>query len=472
MANKWPSSLLLVLVLLLQVACGDVSSTLPPPAAGTAPLSLTMKDTPPAGVTVLSFEVLVTSAVLQPGSVALVSSPIEIEVKRLETESAFLSTVNVPAGTYNSITVTFANPELTIKNDTGATLPLPSGSCAPGAVCEIKPSLSGSFTYSGAPFPLSVVANTPLGLLVDVNLNNIIQSDLSISFGVTNAFTVTQLPLSQPTGQLEEIEDVRGRVTAKDASNSQFTFELGAGGRTLTVKVDANTTFEDFDEIGLPNTFASLQAGQLLELDLRLIAGGMLLAEEVELEDDVNAEELEGVIVALNTSAVPPQFDIVLLEEVPNVAGVDIGQLVRVTLRSGTSFEVDADGLTIPTDLPQFDAVEDLLVGQTVDVRRRTAPTGTPPGIETDRVRLRMTRFTARVKTPGALALVVDTLPPLFTASGVTEIEVRASSQTSFEPSNLTAASLVVGDVISLRGLLFRRLAGPPVLVAKKVRKR
>jgi len=62
-------------------------------AAGAAAVSVTMTDTPPAGVTLLSFEVSVTGATLNPGSVDLLGGkgPIQIEVKQLETESAFLS---------------------------------------------------------------------------------------------------------------------------------------------------------------------------------------------------------------------------------------------------------------------------------------------------------------------------------------------------------------------------------------------
>src|SRR5712692_9991968 len=117
--------------------------------AGAAAVSVTITDTPPAGVTLLSFEVNVTGAMLNPGSVDLLGGkgPTQIEVKQLETESAFLSTATVPAGTFTSLTLTFANPELTFKNDTGAAL----AGCAAGAVCEIKPTgtLTSTVNFPG-----------------------------------------------------------------------------------------------------------------------------------------------------------------------------------------------------------------------------------------------------------------------------------------------------------------------------------
>src|SRR5690349_22264050 len=66
-----------------------------PPAAGpqTAMVNVSMTDAPPAGITVISFEVSLTGATLNPGNVDLLGAkaPIRIEVKKLETENAFLS---------------------------------------------------------------------------------------------------------------------------------------------------------------------------------------------------------------------------------------------------------------------------------------------------------------------------------------------------------------------------------------------
>lgn len=458
-------TLLLVLGLALLAACGGGSNrtniSLSPGTAssGTAPVSLAMRDTPPSGVTVLSFEVTLTSAVLQPGNVSLVTTPIEVEIKRLETETAFLSTVNVPAGTYNSITVTFANPELTILNNSGLAI----GSCANGTVCELKPPItSATVTFSGPPFPLTITANTPVGLLLDFDLLRSIQNNLSIS--PTIAFSL--LPVVQGTGQLEEIEELVGRVTAKDVANNQFTFDTGLGGPPLTIKVDNNTEFEDFDEIGLANNFASLAVGQIVEVDLHLLPGGMLLAKKVELEENVNEEELEGIIVAISG---PTQFDIVLLDEVPDIAGVAVGNLVRVNLLPGTEFRIDDEDL--PVSGLRFTSASDLLVGQNVEVKRRSTPSGTPPGIDVNRVTLETGSFTARVKAKlNTTDFTLDNLPGLFLTAGIQQIVVRTSNKTNFD--NVSgAAALNLGDTVSVRGLLFKT-AGDPEVVAEKVRKR
>ena len=87
------------------------------------------------GVTVLSFEIEVTGAVLQPSDsskqpVSMLSEPEDIELEHLQTESALLASKSVPTGTYNSLMVSFANPRMTIQNQTGSPLTLVSAAGA------------------------------------------------------------------------------------------------------------------------------------------------------------------------------------------------------------------------------------------------------------------------------------------------------------------------------------------------------
>ena len=472
---------LLLALTTLTAGCGSnkIGEVTPPPGPSTATVSVAVTDTPPAGVTVISFEVTIVAATLNPGNVPLVSTPIQIEVKRLETEAAFLTAVNVPAGTYSSITFTFAFPELTFKNDTGA----PMAGCSnvpPNNVCEIKPAVSGTVTYSGAPFPVTIVANTPTGFLVDVNLNTIITSSMGLNFNDPAALTILQLPLpGRPLGELHEIEDVSGVVANKDAANNQFTLQTTRG--NLTVRVDNMTDFEDFEEATPPcltDNFLCVQNGQSVEVDLRMmasLAAGTLLGKKVELEDNVADDELDGVVVSVDS---PTQFKMVLIEEMRNVAGIEVGNLLTVTLAAGATFRVDDNGLTIPAGLKgAFENATDtaqLLPGQTVQVRRGSSSSGT--AINTDRVRLRETRFTAKVAgapaPPNFNIGGTSGLPSLFTAAGITQIQVQTQAATEFEGGITGVTGLADGNTVSLRGLLFKNTPLNPVLIAKKVRKR
>jgi len=484
---KGTRSLLGVLVflgLIVLTACGGggASSTLPPPQASTAPVSFTIRDAPPANVTVLSFEVTVVSASLQSNTgkpdFPLVTTPIKIEIKQLEVESAFLSTANVPADTYKSVTVQLQNPELTIKNDTGNSIP---GCNADPIthVCEIKLTMSTNVVFSGAPFPLTVVANSPTGLLVDVNLANAVTSALGVDFSAAGAVTITQLTAQQGTGQLEEMEDVHGTVANKDAANNQFILQSPHG--NLTIKVDTNTVFEDFDKLSTPCTanpqnFTCVQNGQMVEVDIRLIAGGAMLAKKVEAQDDAqNAEDLEGIITGNITAT---GFDLVLIEKISNITSVEIGNAVHINLVPGFTFRVDKEKLNVSPGLRFSEAfgTADLMVGQRVEVKRVSSSAGPPPTINAIRVTLKKTAFRAKVKSKlNSTDFLVDNLPPLFVNAtpAILQIEVRTTiGETGFDGNVANLAALNVGDTVSVRGLLFKQAVGDPVLVAKKVRKR
>ncbi len=310
--------------------------------------------------------------------------------------------------------------------------------------------------------PLIVTANNPVGLLLDFNLTQSIQSDLSINPSVT----FTQLPALVGTGKLEELEEVLGRVTAIDPTKKQFTLQI-SNSPPLIVMTDANTEFENFDKIGMANSFSSLAVGQNVEVDLRLNSDGTLLAHKVELQQEQpNEEELEGIVTSVDSAT---QFKIVALEEVPDIAGVEPGNAVTVTLQSGAGFRVDTDDLSLPSDV-HFMSSADLMVGQVVEIRLLSGSSGT--NALTDRVTLKMGQLTAKVESVGTNSFKVNNLPSLFTSASpaVTEINVVVTSQTEFENVSSVAA-LIAGDAVSVKGLLFKT-TGIPEIVAKKVRKR
>jgi hypothetical protein len=131
-------SVLLVSFAVLLVGCGGGMSSPNQPLAPNPNMvqgSLTIHDNPPMGVTVLSFDIDVTGAELQPSDaskqpVSMLSAPEDIELEHLQTESALLASKSVPTGTYSSLMVSFANPRMIIQNQAGGTLTLGTQSCA------------------------------------------------------------------------------------------------------------------------------------------------------------------------------------------------------------------------------------------------------------------------------------------------------------------------------------------------------
>ena len=365
-----------VAMLALVAGCGSTSTT---GLTGTngqgVPVSLTMTDDPPAGVQVLFFQVSLTDATLTPASgspVSLLSNntPIQIDVTQLQALSAFLSTASVAAGTYNSLSLTFASPELVIFNQSDTSL---GSTCAVGSVCQLTPTVDGSTTvsFSSSPFPVTVSANTPLGLLVDFHLNTVIQSDLSVNLGVANGVSVAELP-SMPMHP--QLGSVTGEVESVSASNNQFTI-LTAWGRTFTISTSSSTTFSDFPTSACATAGIGCVAdGQVVQVDVTGLASSgstpVLTAGQVTFVQAAGTQTVEGTIIKILPLPVPSGELIVqmLLHKNPTASsGVPLGGVATVTFSSGATYAVDNNGFTIPSGL-SFTGTADVTVGQNVQV--------------------------------------------------------------------------------------------------------
>jgi hypothetical protein len=446
--------------------------TAPTPTAQSGQVSVSVTDAPPAGVTVFSFEVSVTGAMLEPGNVDLLAGkgPIRIEVKELETDTRFLSTVSVPSGNYTGLNLTFANPELTFRNDTGSAL----AGCAIGSVCEIKPVGPLSSIVNGT---FNIVSGSQAGLLIDLNLADLLTQSLGVDFSSAGAVSISQQTM-EASGQLEDMDHIDGLVSGLGSSQIMLqTMSLG----NISVATDNNTEFEDFNNCAAAN-FSCLQSGESIEVDLMVFGGGAFLAKKVELQDESantsGESDLDGIISQIDS---PTQFEMVVIDELSNVASVSVGNPITVMLQASngsTSFQVDTDGLSIPSNLQQaFESQVDtsqLLPGQTVQVRTLTMGDGPAPAtitVTAGRVRLRATRLTASVSgAPNGSNFNAGNLPALFTVNGVSLIQVQTSSQTDFDNVSEVSA-LTDGTTVSLRGLLFKNSANP-TLIADKVRTR
>ncbi len=439
-------------------------------------MSLSLKDTPPANVDVISFEVTVLGATLNPGNIDLLlaTGPQDIDVKKLQVETAFLNTTSVPAtsGPFGSLTLTFANPELTIMNGTANSL----AGCAPSAVCRITPSgpLVATVNFNPA---LSLTANNSVGLLVDLNLNTILTNPLGIDFSAVNALSVTQTQISpdNQTQEMENVEDLTGRVANKGTNS----FDLQTSQKTFSgIQVDMNTAFKGFSSCKAnPPDLTCLQNGQIVDVDLTVLATGALVAKKVKMEvadTTGNDEELDGFVTSVNSQTA--SFVFVTADNLSALSNTVVGSPMQVQIQPGAQFTVDFEESENNSGFTGFFFdVNSLMPGQTVQVHRVSGDGSTATPLVTDRVRLQETRLTAPVKAiRDANTFTLDTTQlSFFTTVGITEITVDASHASFDGVANV--ASLVVTpspDIVSVRGWLFKQSPPmSPVLEASKVRK-
>jgi Domain of unknown function (DUF5666) len=444
---------------------GTATITIEAAAAAHAAVSLTMTDMPPAGATILSFEVTVTNAVLNPGNVDLLAGrgPVHVELRQLETESAFLNTANVEPGTFSSLSLTFANPELTLKNDSAAIL----AGCSIGRACQSKPAgtLTATVNFPGA--GLIVQAGSPAGIQVDVNPTSVLTGSLGADFTASGGVSVKEMVMKLG-GELDEIEGLQGTVQALDAMNQKFTLHTSRGDFPI-----ARNGKTEFELECAANSFSCLMNGVVVNVDVKLMAGGAFAASKVEFEDAAEDFEIEGVVFQIDDGT---HFEMVALNSLGS-AEVPDGTPVVVSL-DNSGFQVKAEGLAVPSvQKGDFESAADtsqLIAGQMVQVRVKGGVSQGPPlSVATNRVRLRMSQLTGSVAVGSVAApnFSVGFLPALFVNAGTTTVHVQTSDKTDLNGA-ASVAGLSNGSSVSLRGLLFKNGGSPPELIAKKVRVR
>lgn len=485
--------LLFTLVFILFMAgCGGQA---PPnmetsPATADVPVGLTITDTPPTGVTVLFFQLSITGATLTNSSNATVSllsstNSVPINVSQLLTDSTFLGNANVPAGTYNSLSLTFANPQLTIFNGSGAAI----GSCANNTVCQLTPSTTPlTLTFSSSPFPVTLTTNSPLAFLLDIHLDTIIQSDLTVNLAATNGVTISQIIPPSSGAPVPGLGHLVGTIQSVSTTSSPNSFTLQTpDGRTFTIDVNSNTTYSYPSSVCSSDTFSCLTTGQIVKVEVSLQTHGTLLATAVNYVQLSSQATVEGTIIRLGASGGNTVMDLILQNGPTAPSTLPMGNRVTVTVPvSGVTYAVDSGGFTLPTGLSFLDAA-DLVVGQEVTVvvpstvnssngSGNSGSWGTPAPITftTSGITLEPSQITgsvAALPAPGSLSFTLATLPVLFVPPGATpgatptwapvNITVETTSATTF--TNFTTNSfsgLAINDVVSVGGWVFSTPSG------------
>ena len=487
-------------VILLLAGCGsNMTSSTFTPSAGTVPVSITMTDDPPAGVTVLFFQVDLTDATLTPATglpVSLLSNntPIQIDVTQLQALSAFLSTADIAAGKYNSLSLTFASPQLVIFNRSDASI---ASTCAVGSVCQLTPAFdnnSSTLTFTSSPFPVTISANSPLGFLIDFHLNTVIQSDLSVNLGVTGGVTISELP---PAPAPPQFGFLTGTVATVSASNNQFTLQT-PWGRTFTIDVTSSTTFNGFPSSACTTPgIDCLAQGQVVQVQISSVEGfGTLTASQVHYVQAATAQTVEGTIIQVipsttNIAGAPPMGMVMILHWNPtNAVGFPLGGQAVVTL-GDTTYSIDANGFTMPSGL-SFTSAFDLTVGQNVTVTVEPGSLnnhGTngpviwgPPGsisFIASAVELEPSQVTGTITATDSstTSFTLGFGGPFFApwpmvSPNAVSFDVMTTGQTSYTGFNPDSFSgLATNDFVSVNGWLFppATSGGTPTLAAQSV---
>jgi hypothetical protein len=455
-----------------------------------------MTDDPPTGVTVLFFQIDLTAAYLTPApgssnssNVSLLSNntPIQIDVTQLQAISAFLSTANVQPGPYNSLTLTFANPQLVIFNAADQTI---ASTCPINTVCQLTPPIdnnSSTLTFSSAPFPVTVADNTPLGFLLDFHLNQVIQPDLSVNLGVANGVALKELPPTPPVGP-PQFGFLFGTVQNVNASQNQFTLQ-SPWGRTFTIDVNSSTTYQNFPtSVCGTSGFSCVVSGEIVQVQVASVqTDGTLLAATVSYVQTASQQVVQGNIIKLSTANSNTVMTL-LVHWSPNASTLPFGGIASVTVPSTATFSIDSGSFTVPAGL-SFASTSDLLIGQDVEVdvvagtlsNSGSSGPWAPPSVSftTNSVELEPSQITGMITATDSTdsSFTIATFPNFFAPWSnsnwtPTQITVDTTSQTNYQglnPDNFSG--LTVNSLVSVRGWLFSTPSGatPSTQLAKMI---
>jgi hypothetical protein len=440
-------------------------------------------DTPPTGISVLSLQVTITDARLNPGNVEALAAPVTIDLTRLRTDTSLLSSLNVAPGTYTSIAITVnQNPQLTFQNNTGSAFTFGGSQCANGAICSgalVLTNNSQSVTLPGA--GVTPNSTTPVALMLNLNLTDLLSmtaGTVSMNLNANGAIGAAQLTTSSGSS-FETVEDVVGVVSAP--ANNTFTLQTATLG-SYTITVNSSTKFVNFPTAVCASAgFSCLASGEIVSANMSLQPDDTLIATDVFFEDaNSSVPEIEGVVVG--TSGLPSQFTMVVLQETPASSGPTLGSNVSVALNVTPAPSFAADNLVgavnYTTNL-SFASSADLIIGQEVQVQQGTGSTASL--INAKRVLLRSSRITGTISrtffpdfdlnglpsflqnaSPAITQIAVDT------ASGFTPSGTEASGNGPGESGITAVTQLQVNNSLSARGQLFAN-SGTPTLLATRV---
>ena len=446
-------------------------------AASTSTVNLVVSDTPPTNITVLSFQVQITGATLQPGGVSLLPRPVTVDLAQLASDTGFLASSVIGSGTYTSLTLTYANPQVTFINTGATAVTAGSQTCAAGATCTYTPALNNaSVTISSGVFPLTVTASSTTGLNLDLSIPDLLQSDLSVTLANGSSVNLSLLPApSSLTAQAAAIDDVFGTITAINGSQVNMTTAFGD---TLVLTSSSTTQYSFPASVCATPAASCLATGQEVTADLSLLGNGGLAVDTLSFVGSSSAPLVKAIVLGVNTTGASPTAQ-VLLQRTLNESSLSAGQIATVTLPSGTAYAIGAPrapGVSGGT----FSSALDLLPGQELVLNvASNLVTGTAPTFTTSTVYLESSQIVGAISTvnTASTSLTVNGLSGLFTATRpfVQQIDVQAGGTTTY--TGYTVASftaLAPGQFLVAKGPLFNTTgtAGYPTLAAMQIHAR
>ncbi len=356
-----------VTVLLLS-GCTGISVATPAAIAQATngSLSIVAQSTPSTLATVQSLRLQITSAVLNPGNVQLMTTPVTLDLANITTGSAFLATASVPAGTYSSLAVSFSTPSLSVSNTSGTPLAIPGGSCAAQSTCTFVPALTtGQANISTGVLPLTVTSGKTTSFALTLAVGKILQSDDSLDFssGVNtgpNQVGTSSTNLNNGNTPLDAAIGV-----VQSIANGQLVLLNETNDVLPVITVDSGTVFNYPLTICPANNNSCIAAGEIIVANLSLTPAGAVHAESISYADMSNTKLLQGTVSSISQPT--NSFQLLVDKSFGFTSSPSPDEsTVIVTLQPGSVFGINSTGYPAVSSGTSFSSLNDMVVGQTV----------------------------------------------------------------------------------------------------------
>jgi hypothetical protein len=444
--------------------CGAGNSAVTGTTNGeSATVNFLVTDTPPSAVTVLLFQVQIASAVLQPGNVSILPRPVTVDLAQLASDTAFLSSEVIGSATYTSMTVTLANPQVTLMNNTTTQLSLNGQNCAVGAVCTYVPALNqATFTISSGVFPLTVTANSTTGLAMDLSIPDLLQSDLSVSTASGASANFSLLPGNTNV----KLGDVLGTVTAVSTGQIKMTTAFGD---SLTLTAGSGTIYSYPAGTCASANAACVGAGQIVSVDPSLPGEGGLAVNSLSYVGASGSAVVKGLVLDVDESGAEPIAKLLVQRQIGATA-LTAGQIAEVTLGAATTYGIGTVAYPSVAD-GVFSSAGDLAAGQElfVGVASESGANFFAGGLLLEASQV-VGKVAAVDASSGSVS--VNGLSGLFTGARpvVQTMNVQTGSSTLYNGFSVDDfAAITAGDFVVVKGPLFAT-AGGNVVGAVQVR--
>jgi hypothetical protein len=330
---KWLSGILVLTLVALASGCGggsSTSTTTTQPQSGSVFVNGTDAPLP----SVLSFQVDITGMTVSDGTnppVSVLNGTQTVDFARLNGLHTLLDLNTIPVGTYTTVNVTLANPQIGYLN---VTTPQTNPPTRP-AITTLNGTTMPAVTLTQSSVtitlgsPLTVNAGDVIGLFFDFDLRQSIQVDQNGQFtGVVNP--TLDLKAITPSDADAYIDEFYAGVVS--VGTSSFLIQ-GPHGHQFTVNVNGQTEFEDGEGL------SDLTSTSIVEISGTLDrTSGAILADTVAIvsQDSFFAGGLVTFVDPATGAA--NDFDLYVRNALPSGTGFQSGQISTINLTGNEKF--------------------------------------------------------------------------------------------------------------------------------------